>query len=83
MKTKNRSSLILPISVGVGLIVLVAVIATTNTFDSVIDYIHTNSITPIGIGLCILAAGFAFFTVFKILSKLGCNMLPDETNTKK
>lgn len=80
---KNKSSLLLPISVGVGLTLLVVVIATTTTFDSLIDYIHTNSITPIGGILCIIAAGIAFFAVFKILSKLGRTMLPEDRDPKK
>lgn len=83
MKTKNKSSLLLPICVGVGLTLLVVVIATTTTFDSLVDYIHTNSISPIGAIICIIAAGLAFFTVFKILSKLGRNMLPEDTDPKK
>ena len=83
MKTKKKSSPLLPVSVGIGLTLLVVIIATTPTFDPLIDYIHTNSISPMGATICIIAAVFAFFAVFKILSKLGRNMLPEDRDPKK
>ena len=80
---ENKKSFLLPITVGAGLTALVAVIALTNLFDPLIDYIHENSITPLGAILCIIFGIAAFYGVFKILSKLGNNMLPDAEDDKK
>ncbi len=75
---EKKKSLLLPVSVGVGLTLLVAVIALTDVFYPLINYIHENSITPLGGVLCIILAVVWIVCVYNILTRLGNNMLPDK-----
>ena len=77
MAHSNRK-FILPILIGVGLIAIGAIFALTDIASPLMQYIHTNSITPIGAVLCGVAAVVAFYTVYKLLSLLGKSFLPED-----
>ena len=76
----SKRNFVLPILVGAGLIAIGAIFALTDIASPLIQYIHTNSITPIGTLLCGVAAVVAFYTVFKVLSLLGKSFLPEGEN---
>lgn len=78
MEEKKKSSLLLPVIVGLGLTALVAVIALTDIFDPLIAYIHENSITPVGAILCVVFAIICFYGVYKLLAMLGKSFLPKD-----
>ncbi len=69
---------ILPLVVGCGIVAVVMVIALTDLADPLINYIHTNTITPAGAILCIIFSGVGFFAVYKLLAKLGTTFLEND-----
>ncbi len=72
----NKHTLV-PVTVGIVLVALVAVVALTDLFSPLIVYLHDKEITPLGGILCIAFGILGFYLVFKILVKLGDIMLPD------
>lgn len=72
-----KQKYILPVIVGLGIIAVMALFAYTDVADPVIEYIHTNSITPLGAILCFVATVVAFYIVYKLLAKLGASLLPE------
>lgn len=60
------------------MIIVVLILALTDVASPIVQYIHSDSITPLGVALCIVAAIIAFYGVFKLLAKLGESFLPDE-----
>ncbi len=75
---QKKRKYILPIIVGLGIISVMALFAFTDIADPVIKYIHTNSITPLGAVLCLVATAIAFYGVYKLLAKLGESFLPED-----
>lgn len=82
---RTKQKYILPVIVGLGIIAVIALLAYTDVADPVIKYIHTNSITPLGAVLCLVATAIAFYSVYKLLTKLGESFLPenDQDDTSK
>lgn len=52
------------------------IFAETEVFAPVIEYIHSDNITPLQGALCIGAAIICFYFVFRLLVFLGKSMLP-------
>lgn len=82
-QTKQRY--ILPTIVGLGIVSVMLLFAYTDFANPAIEYIHTNSITPLGAILCLVATVIAFYSVYKLLAKLGASFLPesDQEDTSK
>lgn len=80
---QKKQKYILPIIVGLGIISVMALFAFTDIADPVIKYIHTNSITPLGAVLCLVATAIAFYGVYKLLAKLGESFLPEDDQDDK
>ncbi len=72
----NKHTLV-PVTVGIVLVVLVAVVALTDLLSPLIVYLHNKDITPLEGILCVAFGILGFYLVFKILVKLGDIMLPD------
>ena len=75
---KGYKKIVLPVFVGLGMIIVILILALTDAASPLIQYLHTDSITPLGVILCVIGAIIAFFGVFKLLAKLGESFLPDE-----
>lgn len=80
---QTKQKYILPIIVGAAIIAVMVLFALTDVTDPVIKYIHTNSITPLGAVLCLVATGIAFYSVYKLLAKLGESFLPENDQDEK
>ena len=80
---ETNNKYIFPIIVGLGIIGVILLIASTDIMSPVIEYIHTNSITPIGAIGCIVAAIAFFYLIYKLLIKLGKSLLPSDEAGKK
>lgn len=78
----EMKKLLFPLVIGAGLLGVMIFLANTSAVRPLIQYIHTNSITPLGGVICIVAGLAAFYTVFRILVKLGNDMLPDGAKKK-
>ena len=68
---------IFPIGVGASLLLVTVLLATTDIASPLIQYLHENSISPLAGAICILAGILGIYLVFRILVKLGNNLLPD------
>ena len=80
---QTKQKYILPIIVGSAIIAVMALFAFTDVADPVIKYIHTNSITPLGAVICLVATAVAFYSVYKLLVKLGGSFLPENDQDEK
>ncbi len=78
-KTKNK----FPFIVGGGLLALLLILSLTNFFSPLAQYIHDYTITPVGAIGCLVAAVIALYGVYKILSKLGQSLLPEDDEKKE
>mgnify|MGYP001552978484 CR=1 FL=1 len=74
---KEKKKLLFPILVGIGLLSVFVFLGTTDVISPLIQYLHTNSISPLAGAVCIIAGIAAFYTVFRILVKLGNTWLPE------
>lgn len=72
----KKRSVFTPILVGLAIVVLMVIMAVTNVFQPLIQFIHTGEITPIEALWCFLAAVLAFGLTLKFLIMLGGYFLP-------
>lgn len=79
---QRKKKLVFPILVGLGLVSVIIFLGITDTISPLIQYIHTNSINPWAGVLCVIAGVAGFYTVFRLLVKLGSHFLPDQKETK-
>lgn len=71
--------------VGAFLLGVTVFLGTTDTISPLIQYLHTNNITPLAGVVCVVAGIGAFYAVFRTLVKLGNSLLPEpeESQEKK
>lgn len=74
---KEKRKYLFPIIVGAGLLGVTVFLGTTDAISPLIQYLHTNSISPLAGILCIIAGLAGFYGVFRILVKLGNSFLPE------
>lgn len=72
---KKRSALT-PVVVGTALIFLMVIMAVTDVFQPLIQFIHTGEITPLQALWCFVATVLAFGLTLKLLIMLGGYFLP-------
>lgn len=72
----KKRSLLTPVVVGTALIVLMVIMAVTDLFQPLIQFIHTGEITLIQALWCFLATAVAFGLTLKLLIMLGGYFLP-------
>lgn len=68
----------LPAVVGTAIIIFIILLATTDLFSPLAQYLHDYTIIPIGAAACVITAIAIMFVVFKLLVKLGKSLLVDE-----
>ncbi len=68
----------LPFGVIIFLIALGGLMAFTDLFQPLIQFIHNQDITPLQAVACIFGALVGFYFVFHLLVRLGAYFLPDE-----
>lgn len=78
----KERSILTPILVGTALIVSMVVMAVTNVFTPLIQFIHTGEITAAQGLLCIIASAVGFGLILKLLVMLGGYFLP-QTERKR
>lgn len=76
MAQKNK--FILPFLVGSAFIISVVILAVTDLFTPLVEYLHDFTITPLGALVCLLASILIFYAVYKLLVKLGESFLPED-----
>jgi hypothetical protein len=76
-----KKSVLLPLGVGGGLLLLVVLAGTTSLFQPVVQFIHTGEITYLQALYCLFAAVLAIGLVFKLLVLLGHYFLPENEKT--
>ncbi|WP_163340120.1 hypothetical protein [Desulfopila sp. IMCC35008] len=72
----KKRSILTPILVGLAIVALMVIMAVTNVFQPLIQFIHTGEITPIEAIWCFLATVLAFGLTLKFLIMLGGYFLP-------
>lgn len=72
----KKQTVFTPIVVGIALIALLVVIAITDVFQPLVQFIHTGEITLVQAIWCFLAAMAAFGLTLKLLILLGGYFLP-------
>lgn len=72
----KKRSVLTPILVGLAIVALMVIMAVTDIFQPLIQFIHTGEITPIEALWCFLATALAFGLTLKFLIMLGGYFLP-------
>jgi DNA-directed RNA polymerase subunit E'/Rpb7 len=72
----KKRTVVTPIVVGAALIALMVVLAVTNIFQPLVQFVHTGEITLLQAFGCLVAAGAAFGLTLKLLIMLGGYFLP-------
>lgn len=72
----KKRSILTPILVGMAIVVLMVIMAVTEVFQPLIQFIHTGEISPLQALWCFLATALAFGLVLKLLILLGGYFLP-------
>ena len=79
----KKQSLLTPIGVGIALLLLLLLIARTDLFRPLVQFIHTGEITAVQALYCFLAAVAAFLLILKLLIMLGGYFLPKTEKKRK
>lgn len=72
----KKRSVVTPIVVGTTLVISMVIMAITDVFQPLIQFIHTGEITPIQALWCFIATAVAFGLTLKLLIMLGGYFLP-------
>jgi hypothetical protein len=73
-----KSSVWIPVSFGLIVVVLFLIMAVTDLFQPIITYVHSQNITALQIGGCFVGAAVGFYLVYKVLVLLGSYFLPKD-----
>jgi len=74
----EKKKIITPLLFLAAFIGCVVVLAVTDVFTPIVQYLHDFTITPLGAVVCFLAAVVMGYGVYKILVNLGKSLLPGD-----